>query len=203
MDEAAAVDGASGPLHFRAHHIKKRALKNKSLSVSFNEKDLNLPKNKAEESLEVVASRKLERDFVQFGGAPPDSSADAVAPDVEYEHDEDSEPAVASVSVPIIIPLPSFFLSALAFLLTKEFDRYDNGDIEVTVRTSEIAREEEAPIDRSELGETQSGEAFEKNKQKTPVTRKKLLKKVQKKRARAKPQTKREKRKGKKKSNKQ
>ncbi|KAK6154690.1 hypothetical protein DH2020_008938 [Rehmannia glutinosa] len=204
MDEAAAVDGASGPLHVRAHHIKKRALKNKSLSVSFNEKDLKdyvtgFHKRKKKRRKEAMQKqeeaerrkrierrkkRKLERDFVQFGGAPPDSGADAVASDVEHEHehDEDIEPAVASVSGTM---------------------RYDNGDIEVTVRTSEIAREEEAPIDRPELGETQSGEAFEKNKQKIPVTRKKLLKKVQKKRARAKPQTKREKRKGKKKNNKQ
>lgn len=37
MEEA--VDDGINP-HIRANHIKKRALKNKSLSVSFNEKDL-------------------------------------------------------------------------------------------------------------------------------------------------------------------
>ncbi|KAL6538633.1 hypothetical protein OROGR_012621 [Orobanche gracilis] len=40
MDNAAGEDGESGPLHTRVRHIKKRALKNKSLSVSFDEKDL-------------------------------------------------------------------------------------------------------------------------------------------------------------------
>lgn len=41
MDAAAAAEeGTPGSLRARAHHIKKRALKNKSLAVSFSEKDL-------------------------------------------------------------------------------------------------------------------------------------------------------------------
>ncbi|KAI3466642.1 hypothetical protein Pfo_023305 [Paulownia fortunei] len=195
MDEAAAEDGGPGPLHVRTRHIKKRALKNKSLSVSFSEKDLKdfvtgfhkRKKKRRKEALqkqeeadrrkriEQRKKRKLERDFVMYGGAPPHSGRDAAESDEEHEHDEDSEP-VASVSGMMM---------------------FDNGDVQVTVATSEIAREEEYPIDRSEQGRTQSVEAFEKSKQMIPVSRKKQLKKAPKKRSRPKPQSKRDKKKGK------
>ncbi|CAA0825124.1 Unknown protein [Striga hermonthica] len=202
MEEAAAAadDGGSGPL--RARHIKKRALKNKSLSVSFNEKDLKdyvtgfhkRKKKRRREALqkqeeaerrkriEQRKKRKLERDFVMFGGAPFGSDAeDAAEPDEEDEHDEDTEPAD---------PVSDTMM-------------YDNGDVQVTVTTREIAREEEGSADRSKIGKAQSFEGFEKgNKQKTPVARKKLIKKPQKKRSRAKPQSKREKKKGKRKNKK-
>lgn len=47
----------------------------------------------------LLLQRKLERDFVIFGGAPPDSGADAAVADEEHEHepDEDTE-LVPSVS---------------------------------------------------------------------------------------------------------
>ncbi|GER31645.1 nucleolar protein 12 [Striga asiatica] len=187
MEEAAAEDGGSGPL--RGRHIKKRALKNKSLSVSFNEKDLKdyvtgfhkRKKKRRREALqkqeeaerrkriEQRKKRKLERDFVMFGRALPGSGAeDAAEPDEENEHDEDTEPV---------------------------------GPVSVTVTTREIAREEDGSADMSGIGTAQSFEGFEKgNKQKTPVARKKLIKKPQKKRSRAKPQSKRDKKKGKKKN---
>ncbi|KAL6542861.1 hypothetical protein OROHE_010381 [Orobanche hederae] len=203
MDDAAGEGGESGPLHTRVRHIKKRALKNKSLSVSFDEKDLKdyvtgfhkRKKKRRKEAMqkqeeaerrkriEQRKKRKLERAFVMFGGAPPESGVDAAAEsDEESEHDENNE-LVASVSGTRI---------------------YDNGDVQVTVTTSEIGREEEDPIDRLEKGISRpDDEGFEKsNKQKIPVIRKKLLKKVVKKRSRAKPQSKRDKRKGKKKNNK-
>ncbi|KAK4421255.1 hypothetical protein Salat_2076000 [Sesamum alatum] len=206
MDEAAAAgDGAPGPLGVRARHIKKRALKNKTLSVSFNEKDLKdfvtgfhkRKKKRRKEALhkqeeaerrkriEQRKKRKLERDFVMFGGAPPDSGTDAAESDEEHDgdEDEDGEP-VASVS---------------------GMTTYDNGDVQVTVTTSEIAREEEYPIIRPEVGGPQSVELFEKSKQRAPVpvAKKKQLKKAPRKRSRAKPQSKRDKRKGKKKNKKQ
>ncbi|PIN15489.1 hypothetical protein CDL12_11873 [Handroanthus impetiginosus] len=200
MEEAAAEDGAPGPLHIRARHIKKRALKNKSLSVSFNEKDLKdyvsgfhkrkkkrrkeaMQKQEAAERrkrIEQRKQRKLERDFVMYGGAVLDSGEDAAESDEEDEHDEDGE-LVASVSGTMM---------------------YDNGDMQVTVTTSEISREEEYPIHRPEVARTQPVEVYEKSKHTIPVSRKKQLKKVSKKRSRPKPQSKRDKKKGKKKSKK-
>ncbi|KAL0300751.1 UNVERIFIED_CONTAM: hypothetical protein Sradi_6351900 [Sesamum radiatum] len=135
MEEAAAGDGGPGPLGVRARHIKKRALKNKTLSVSFNEKDLKdfvtgfhkRKKKRRKEALQkqeeadrrkrieqrkknfwqsvvtfiltLMFQRKLERDFVMFGGAPPDSGTDAPESDGEHDgdEDEDGEP-VPSVS---------------------------------------------------------------------------------------------------------
>ncbi|GFP97379.1 hypothetical protein PHJA_001882000 [Phtheirospermum japonicum] len=197
MDEAAAEDGGAGSLHVRAHHIKKRALKNKSLSVSFNEKDLKdyvtgFHKRKKKRRKEAMQQqeeaerrkrierrkkRKLERDSVYGEAAASDSGMDDDAEnDDEHEHDEDAEP-VPSVSGTMM---------------------YDNGDMQVTVTTSEIAREEEEPIDMPEDGETEGVEASEKSKKKIPVVRKKkLIKRVQKKRPRPKQQSKRDKRKGK------
>lgn len=83
-------------------------------------------------------------------------------------------------------------------LLFEGMMKYDNGEMQVTVTTSEIAKEEECPIDRSEVVRSQSAKEFETNKQKMPpVKRKKLIKSIQKKRSRPKPQSKRDKRKAK------
>ncbi|XP_011086113.1 ribosomal RNA-processing protein 17 [Sesamum indicum] len=202
MDEAAAGDGAPGPLGVRARHIKKRALKNKTLSVSFNEKDLKdfvtgfhkRKKKRRKEALqkqeeaerrkriEQRKKRKLDRDFVLFGGAPPDSGTDAAESDDEHDSDEDEGGE----------PVPS----------VSGMTTYDNGNVQVTVMTSEIAREEEYPINRPEVGGPESVEVFDKRKQRAPVARKKQLKKAPKKRSRAKTQSKRDKRKGKKKNKK-
>ncbi|KAL7102936.1 hypothetical protein ACP275_08G149200 [Erythranthe tilingii] len=199
MDAAAAEDGGAGSVHVRAHHIKKRALRNKTLALSFSEKDLKdyvtgFHKRKKKRRKEAVQQQeeaerrkrierrkkiKLDRDFVIYGGAPPEAGAVAAEVDEvdeESEHDEDIEPA------------PS--VSGMM--------KYDNGDVQVTVVTSEIAREEDEPIDKSEMGRSQTmGEGFEKSKQNIPVIKKKLLKKAPKQRSRPKQQTKRDKRKGK------
>ncbi|KAL3820582.1 hypothetical protein ACJIZ3_006487 [Penstemon smallii] len=195
MDVEAAAE--PGGTHVRAHHINKRALKNKSLAVSFNEKDLcdyvtgfhKRKKKRRKEALqqkeesdrrkriELRKKRKLERESV-YGIAPPDSAPDAAAESgEEHEDDEDIE------------PMPS-----VSGTMT-----YDNGDVQVLVTTSEIAREEETPIERLE---PQSVEGFEKAKPKIPVIKKKPVNNP-KKRSRAKPQSKRDKKKGKKKNKKQ
>ncbi|KAL3615054.1 hypothetical protein CASFOL_040715 [Castilleja foliolosa] len=200
MDAAAAEDGGEGSVHVRAHHIKKRALKNKSLAVSFSEKDLKdyvtgfhkRKKKRRKEAMqqqeeaerrkriEQRKKRKLERDSVYGEAAAPDSVMDDDAKnDDEHEHDDDTE-LVPSVSGTMM---------------------YDNGDMQVTVTTSEIAREEEEPVDE---GETEGVEASEKSKKKIPVVKKKkLIKRVQKKRPRPKQQNKRDKRKSKTQSRKQ
>ncbi|KAH6795447.1 hypothetical protein C2S51_036433 [Perilla frutescens var. frutescens] len=188
MDEAAEEGGA--PL--RTRHIKKRALRNKSLSVSFDEKDLKdyvsgfhkRKKKRRKEALqqqeeaarrkriELRKKRKLERESV-YGGAPPD----AAESDEEHEQDEDSEP----------IPSVSGTMT------------YDNDDVQVIVTTSEIAREEAVPAEKSEAGRALSTEG---SKAKTPAIRKKLLKKAPQKRSHPRPQSKRDKRKAKVKNNK-
>lgn len=195
MNEAAEEGGAL----VRTRHISKRALRNKSLSVSFDEKDLKdyvsgfhkRKKKRRKEALqqqeeaarrkriELRKKRKLERASV-YGGAPPDSGTGAAESDEEHEHDEDSEP----------IPSVSGTMT------------YDNDDVQVIVTTSEIAREEAVPVDKSEVGGAVSTEGSEKRKSKTPVIRKKHLKKAPVKKSHPRPQSKRDKRKGKKKNNK-
>lgn len=192
MDEAAEEGGAP----VRGRHIKKRALRNKSLSVSFDEKDLKdfvggfhkRKKKRRKEALqqqeeaarrkriELRKKRKMERDFVIYGGAAPDSGTGAAEPDEEQEEeDEDSEP-VASVSGTMV---------------------YDNDDVQVVVTTSEISREEVFPAVTAEVGRAVSSQGSEKSKLKAPVTKKKQLKKAPRKRSHSKPQSKRDKRKGK------
>ncbi|KAG8365468.1 hypothetical protein BUALT_Bualt18G0107900 [Buddleja alternifolia] len=136
--------------------------------------------------IEQRKKRKLDRDFVQFGGAPPDSGTDGAESDEEHEHDEDTKP----------IPSVSGIISWSSMTM------YDNGDMQVTVTTSEIAREEDYPIVGAEGERPQPVETSEKSKQKIPVIRKKLINRAPKKRSRPKPQSKRDKRKGKKKSDK-
>ncbi|KAG6423681.1 hypothetical protein SASPL_114083 [Salvia splendens] len=188
---AAAAEEGGAPL--RTRYIKKRALRNKSLSVSFDEKDLKdfiggfhkRKKKRRKEALlqqeeagrrkriELRKKRKLEREFVMSGGVPVDPSAVTAKSDEEDEQDEqneDSEP-VASVSGTMM---------------------YDNDDVQVIVTTSEISREEVLPADKYEVEHAPS----ETGKQKIPVVRKKQLKKAPVKRSRPKIQRKREKRKG-------
>lgn len=76
---------------------------------------------------------------------------------------------------------------------------YDNGDMQVTVTTSEIPREQESNI--LEGSRPRSIEGLEKSKQSIiPLSKKQQLKKASKKRSRPKPQSKRDKKKGKKKN---
>ncbi|XP_059659632.1 ribosomal RNA-processing protein 17 [Cornus florida] len=194
-------DEASQPRHTQARHIKKRALKNKALSVSFDEKDLRdyvtgfhkrkkKRRKEAQEQLQEVVrrkridarkKRKLEREYVQSGGAPPDTVAEPDECGEQSEHDEEIE------------PIPSVSGTTM----------YDNGDVKVTVTTSEISREEESPYERSEAPAAPiSVGAAEKKKHKMQVSKKKPFKKVSKHRSRSKTQNKRDKRKGKMKNNK-
>ncbi|KAK9267625.1 hypothetical protein L1049_010056 [Liquidambar formosana] len=137
----------------RARHIKKRALKNKALSVSFDEKDLkdfvggfHKRKKKRRKEAELLVQeaqrrkriearkkRKLERESV-YGGAVPatDSGSDECGED--DEQDEGSE-LVTSISGTAT---------------------YDNGDMKVTVTTSEISREEDKfPSEKMQAAGTQ------------------------------------------------
>lgn len=79
---------------------------------------------------------------------------------------------------------------------------YDNGDMRVTVTTSEIFREEEDRNERPRLEVPMHSGGSEKQKHNLSVSKKKPFKKVQKKRSRPKPQSKRDKKKGKKKNKK-
>lgn len=195
-NEAAAAEyGVSGPLLVRSRHIKKRALKNKSLSVSFNEKDLKdyvtgfhkRKKKRRKEALhkqeeakrrkriELRKKRKLERDFVTFGGLPPSTGPDAIESDEEHE-DEEAIQQVASVSGTAM---------------------YDNGDMQIVVTTSEIAGEVDYPIDMSKMERgPEHLESSDKSRKRIPVKKKQLIKKATKKRSYPKPLSKREKKKG-------
>ncbi|KAI3818758.1 hypothetical protein L1987_12575 [Smallanthus sonchifolius] len=182
----------------QAHHIKKRALKNKALSVSFNEKDLSdfvtgfhkrkkkrrkEAQNQQQEALrrkriELRKKRKLDREYVLFGGAPPDpdgepnenDEVDDVEED-ERDSDDGDDEHLTSISGTKV---------------------YDTGNVKVMVTTSEISREDDfAEIPKLPLGS--------EKKPNLPVIKKKPFKKVEKRRSRPKTLTKRDKRKGKKK----
>lgn len=72
---------------------------------------------------------------------------------------------------------------------------YDNDDVQVIVTTSEISRDEVFPVDKPEAGRAPSTHGSEMGKEKTPVIRKKQVKKAPMKRSRPKIQRKRDKRK--------
>ncbi|XP_038881021.1 nucleolar protein 12 [Benincasa hispida] len=181
-----------------ARHIKKRALRNKALSVSFNEKDLRdfvtgfhkrkkkrrkEAKKQQEEAIrrkriEARKKRRLEKDLVLYGGVlPADRPVDEENDDHEEGEEDEEEKPLAPFS---------------------ETTTYDSGNIKVTVITSEVSREEEIdPIDKPQTATTQ---LFAKDKKHNlPVTKKKPFKKVAKQRSRPKARSKRDKRKGKKK----
>uniref|UniRef100_A0A2P2ILA1 Ribosomal RNA-processing protein 17 n=1 Tax=Rhizophora mucronata TaxID=61149 RepID=A0A2P2ILA1_RHIMU len=108
MEEGAPQQGPPS----RARHIKKRALKNKALHVSFDEKDLRdyvtgfhrrkkkrrkEAQKKQEEALrrkriEQRKKRKLERELALHGGAPPLSGGETDESDEHQESEVESEP---------------------------------------------------------------------------------------------------------------
>ncbi|CAL1372683.1 unnamed protein product [Linum trigynum] len=185
-------DGGLQASATRVSHIKKRALKNKSLAISFNEKDLRdyvtgfhkRKKKRRKEAhkqqeeaarrkrIELRQKRRLEDEFHMDEGAPP---VDEVIEE-DDEGAEESEP-VASVSGTTM---------------------YDHGDLKVTVTTSEISREDD---DSGPNETTPSAIAkpiiIKKKNQKLPVSKKPSFKRSSKRKTRAKPQTKRDKRKAK------
>ncbi|XP_058195463.1 ribosomal RNA-processing protein 17 isoform X2 [Rhododendron vialii] len=180
----------------RARHIKKRSLKNKALSVSFDEKDLRdyvtgfhkRKKKRRKEAelqlqevhrrkrIEARKKRKMERELV-YGGGPAETSAGPDEAGEDAEQDEEIE------------PVPSISVEGTAL--------YDNGDVRVTVTTSEISREEELPIERPLAAALPSTVGDAKKQHKVPVNKKKPFKRVVKTRPRRKQQKKRDIRKGK------
>lgn len=87
------------------------------------------------------------------------------------------------------------------FPLFKGTTTYENGDIKVTVTTSEISREEEInPVEKTEASVPETVGANKKNN--VAVSKKKPFKKVGKRKSGPKMQKKRDKRKGKEKSTK-
>lgn len=174
----------------RVGHIKKRALKNKAVSVSFNQKDLRdyvtgfhkRKKKRRKEAikqqeeklrLKRIASRKqrkLEKEFALHGGAPP-----ATNESDEYEEDHEESEPIASVN---------------------GTTKYDNGDMQVTVTTSEISREDKDGSSEKTQAEVPRLVQADKT-HKLSVSKKKSFKKVSKRKSRTKPQKKRDRKKGK------
>ncbi|KAJ8432140.1 hypothetical protein Cgig2_014301 [Carnegiea gigantea] len=108
-DAAEGVAVAGQPPIVRGQRINKRSLRNKSLSVTFNEKDLRdfvsgfhkrkkkrrkeaLRKQEEAERRRRLEKRKrarLEKEYALYGGAPPASDAESDGED--QEHDDESE----------------------------------------------------------------------------------------------------------------
>uniref|UniRef100_A0A803LPM7 Uncharacterized protein n=1 Tax=Chenopodium quinoa TaxID=63459 RepID=A0A803LPM7_CHEQI len=186
-------------------HISKRALRNKSLSVTFNEKDLRdyvggfhkRKKKRRKEALkqqgeaerrkrlEDRKKRRKEKEYALYGGAPPEDGAKSVDEDLEQNDQIELNPLASDFD--------TFALSSLVEGTTS----YENGDIMVTVTTSEIGHEEN-PTEKSASLIPQSGSTGEAvKKQNIPVSKKKAFKKSTKGRSRTKLVSKRERRKGK------
>ncbi|CAL5213435.1 unnamed protein product [Lathyrus oleraceus] len=180
-------------------HVKKKALRNKSLGISFDEKDLKdyvtgfhkrkkkrrKEANKQQEEArrrkrnEGRLKRKLERDLT-YGIVPP--NADAETGEIDPNEDDVTE-QVESQSI----------------AATKT---YENDDLKVTVVTKEINPEEESsPTERKEAAPALSPHPVVADKKKSksvPINNKKPFKKVAKHKSRPKQICKRDKRKGKK-----
>lgn len=141
MEEEEEGEGG-GAARVATVHIKKRALRNNALAISFNDKDLRdyvtgfhkrkkkrrkegqrqLQEKERLKRIEQRKKRKLEKELALYGGAlpqenPPDNGDEFGG---EVGADDDFEPN-ASVSG------------------TKT---YDNGDATITVTTSELSHED-------------------------------------------------------------
>ncbi|AEE28703.1 unnamed protein product [Arabidopsis thaliana] len=155
-----------------ARHIGKRARKNKSLTVSFDEKDLKdfvtgfhkRKKKRRKEAqkqqeeafrrkrIEARKNRKLEELMVAGNG---EDNEDGEAEDEVDAEDEEAEPDAS----------------------TSATTMYDTGELKVTVTTSEISREEEEPIRKEKTQSTESGStAKASTKQPVPVRKTKPMK---------------------------
>ncbi|MFS8012151.1 putative nucleolar protein [Helianthus anomalus] len=141
----------------QAHHIKKRALKNKALSISLDGKGLRdfvtgfhkrkkkrrkEAQNQQQEALrrkriELRKKRKLDREYALYGGAPPDPEGesnknDEVEDDEQDNNNDEEEENPTSVSGTKV---------------------YDTGNGKVMVTTSEISREDDfVEVPRLTLG---------------------------------------------------
>ncbi|CAJ1936340.1 unnamed protein product [Sphenostylis stenocarpa] len=172
----------------KGSHLKKRALKNKALGITFNEKDLKdyvtgfhkrkkkrrkEAQKQQDEALrrkrcEERKNRKLEREFVLYGG---------VTSDQIEERQEEVTDQVESIA---------------------ETKTYENADLKITVVTSEInAEEENYPSEKKEEAMASHSVVPDK-RQGVPISNRKSFKKVAKHKSRPKPSSKRDKKKGKK-----
>ncbi|KAK9706644.1 hypothetical protein RND81_07G141300 [Saponaria officinalis] len=201
MEEEANIGGSNEPpsLSRSNDHIAKRALRNKSLSVSFDEKDLKdfvggfqkrkkkrrkvalIQQGEADrrKRLEIRKQLRLDKEYALYGSAPPDK--DGEAPEEEPEQNDESEselrPSISGTTT------------------------YENGDVIVTVTTSELNLEEEKDHPVTKSTSVRPVSAGAKKQQNIPVSKKKPFKKVRKGSSRPKLQNKRERRKGNKKKN--
>ncbi|GAA0168053.1 hypothetical protein LIER_22860 [Lithospermum erythrorhizon] len=143
---------------------------------SDHEHDFSFSVVEEQSSRMYILERKLDREFVLYGGAPPPDLDASQGETVEEQEDyEESEP-VASFSGTTM---------------------YESGDVQVTVTTSEISHEEENPPTMSLPVKPPAVEGVDQKKLKVPVIEKKQLKKVSKKKPQKRTQSKRDKRKGK------
>lgn len=196
MDEEAAISER------KTGHVKKRALKNKALAISFDEKDLKdyvtgfhkrkkkrrKEANKQQEEAlrrkrnEERIKRKLERELA-YGGVPPTDDTETAEID-DNQEEEAADKQVQSIAA------------------TKT---YENDDLKVTVVTKEINPDEESfPSERKEAPPAVSSHPVVADKKKSiPINNKKPFKKAATKhKSQPKQRSKREKRKGKKPGNK-
>ncbi|OVA10241.1 Nucleolar protein 12 [Macleaya cordata] len=196
MEEEREVEAVVGQIpRARGNFIKKRALKNKALSVSFNDKDLRdyvtgfhkRKKKRRKEAqqhiqekerlrrIENRKKRKQDREYVQFGDVRPANDAGPDESGDDLEQDEETEP-----SAPV-----------------SGMKTYDNGEMTITVTTSEISREEDENVREKTCLVPRSSETEKKHS--IPVIKKKPMKTSGKRRSLPKPQKKRDRRMGKKK----
>ncbi|KAK7362934.1 hypothetical protein VNO77_05059 [Canavalia gladiata] len=180
----------------RAGHLKKRALKNKALGITFNEKDLKdyvtgFHKRKKKRRKEAQRQqhealrrkrcedrkkRKLERELVQYGGVP--RIADSEPDENEIDDHQQVNDQVQSIAG------------------TKT---YENTDLKVTVVTSEINPEEETfPTEKKEAALSTTHSVSADKRPGVPINNRKSFKKVAKQRSGPKSRSKRDKKKGKK-----
>ncbi|RZC69655.1 hypothetical protein C5167_032790 [Papaver somniferum] len=198
MREEKEVVAIGQPPSASGKHIKKRALRNKALSVGFNDKDLKdyvtgfhkRKKKRRKEAqhqiqekerrlrIENRKKRKLDREYVQFGGARP--------ADEGSEPDENGDDLELNEETELSAPLSGL-------------ETYDNGDVTIIVKTSEISREDD--VDSKEKTRLVPKSSETDKKHSIPVKRK-PLKNVGKGKRRSTPKTqkKRDKRAGKKKT---
>ncbi|KAL0694417.1 hypothetical protein Bca4012_061597 [Brassica carinata] len=151
VDDEGGAAGALAP-PTRARHIGKRALKNKSVTVSFDEKDLKdfvtgfhkrkkkrrkEAQKQQEESMrrkriEARKKRKLEEMMVAGLG---EETEDGEADEKKDAENKEAEPDAS----------------------TSGTTMYDTGELKVTVTTSEISREQDEPVRREKTQSTESG----------------------------------------------
>ncbi|KAE8659732.1 hypothetical protein F3Y22_tig00116962pilonHSYRG00967 [Hibiscus syriacus] len=194
MEEEYEGEAPVLPSKPRVRHIKKRALKNKALSVSFNEKDLRdyvtgfhkRKKKRRKEAqkkqeqaerrkrIERRKKRKLEKEFALYGGVLPGTGSEPDGVDENKEDDEEREPTAS--------------LSGTT--------KYDGENMTVTVIMSEISREEEEDStgERTQMAMPRSVGDKVDRKQALSVSKSKPFKKVAK--HRSKPPSKRDRNKG-------